>query len=673
MFYLRLAATNIRAHKRIFIPFLVATTFLTVMNIVMLAAYTSAHAMFDASSAGTRAAAVEMFKYGSVVIAIFSLIMAWYANSFLLKQRTRQLALQSVIGFGKRELRRVVAGELGISLLITLIAGSAIGTAFARLTYLLLAKILQVPRGNSFGVSPLPVLLTAGVMLLIFCWLFILDSVWLARHKPIAMMRAASEGEREPKTRWLLTIIGLVALATGYAIAIIITKPLGAMQLFLVAVVLVIIGTYALFIAGSVFICKLLRRNKHYYYQPAHFINTANMIHRMRQNGSGLASIAILTTMTLVTIASTFTLYKGVDQLVALQTPTDLTYQVQGSNAADSVRYEHQAQQLVADLARKQHITITSSTAVTSYATLQTIIRGEKLRLAKDSDYSGLTGPNDAMSSTVVTTLAAYRKSHHYAGQLSAKQILFYTSAGQRPHKLHFGHSDYTTAAAKQLPYSDNANGMNSSLVVFANHAALKRALSEFPAANQGGLDGMSTTTMVYLKLSGSDRQQTRLAEALRQNKLVQSGQIIGVNTRAESRAQVLQWLSSFLFMGILLGLMFIMATALILYYKQVAEGLADAKRYAILQQVGLSRAEIKKTVSSQLLTLFYVPLVVAAVHTLVAAPFVQRIMVLFGITHWRTYMLNIAVTLGVFALLYVLMYRITSGVYYRIVAERRQ
>jgi putative ABC transport system permease protein len=145
------------------------------------------------------------------------------------------------------------------------------------------------------------------------------------------------------------------------------------------------------------------------------------------------------------------------------------------------------------------------------------------------------------------------------------------------------------------------------------------------------------------------------------------------VNTRAESRAQVLQWLSSFLFMGILLGLMFIMATALILYYKQVAEGLADAKRYAILQQVGLSRAEIKKTVSSQLLTLFYVPLVVAAVHTLVAAPFVQRIMVLFGITHWRTYMLNIAVTLGVFALLYVLMYRITSGVYYRIVAERRQ
>lgn len=673
MFYLRLAATNIRAHKRIFIPFLVATIFLTVMNIIMISAYTSAHSMFAAGSAGTQAAAAELFKYGSVVMAIFSLIMAWYANSFLLKQRTRQLALQSIIGFGKRELRRVVAGELGISLLITLAAGSIIGTAFARLTYLLLAKILQVPRGNSFGVSPIPILITAGIMLLIFCWLFILDSVWLARHKPIEMMRATSEGEREPKTRWLLTLVGVIALATGYAIAVGITKPLGAMQLFLVAVILVIIGTYALFIAGSVFICKMLRKNKHYYYQPAHFINTANMIHRMRQNGSGLASIAILATMTLVTIASTFTLYKGVDQIVALETPVDLTYQLHAEKSYGKVRYEKQAQATVSKLAKKQHLTITSSTPVTSYATIPTINKNGKLRLAKESDYSSLFGPDDNLNMTTVTTLAAYKQLHSYSGQLNNTQVLYYTSAGARPGTLHLGSSSFTTAAAQKLPYGDSSNGMRTTLIVFANAATLKRAMSAFSGVSKVSLANLQTSTTVYMNLSGSDRQQMHFAKAIRKSEIAESGWIISVNSRAEAHNSIMQWMSAFLFMGILLGLMFIMATALILYYKQVSEGLADAKRYAILQQVGLSRAEIKKTVSSQLLTLFYVPLVVAAVHTLVAAPFVQRIMVLFGITNWRTYMLIIAGTLAVFALVYILMYRITSGVYYRIVAERRQ
>lgn len=671
MFYLRLAANNIRANKRIFVPFLIATTFLTVMNVVMMTSYFSANSMFQQSSDSTQAAAAQLFMFGAMLMAGFSVIIAWYANSFLLKQRTRQLATYNVIGFGKMGLWRMVTGELFLSFIVTVVLGSVFGAAFSRLTYLLLRKILYLPQSLNFGINPVPILLTVVLMLAIFIWLLILDSIWLARHRPIEMLRDASAGEREPKTRWLMLIFGILTLGAGYTIAIAITKPLAAFQYFLIAVALVIVGTYALFIAGSVFIFKWLRKRKHYYYQPAHFINTSNMIHRMRQNGTGLASIAVLATMTLVTLATTFTLYAGVDQIVKIENPADVSYMLWMKRGKPV--HVKTVNRFVAQTAVKHHVTLNKRTTIIKEGTQPTVVTQNRIRKATNADYVHLTGPADGMSSTDFLTFEHYKLIRPNAKALAANEVLFATSNPQRPQTLHFGKLTYHVRSVKMLPYVSQNPANPTSLLVFANVKQLLRATDQIGIKTTKQEQPLFAQTFVYLDVSGTQKNQRAFTTALQKSRLATKGQLNMPISRATSRLAVLQWMSSFLFMGILLGLMFIMSTALILYYKQISEGLADVKRYAVLQQVGLSRDEVKRTINSQLLTLFYVPLVVAAIHTFVAAPFVHRILTMFGLSNGRFYLEVIGVTLAVFALVYILIYRATSNVYFRIVSGAKR
>lgn len=662
MFYFRLATTNIRAHKRIFVPFLLAMTLLTMMNVIMLSVHSDANAIFANSDDGTQAVATEMFKYGAYVMIIFALILACYANSFLLKQRTKQLALYSVIGFGKRELRLMVTCELAICAAISILSGELFGVAFARLSYLILGKMLGVPKQVPFGLDPTPLAQAFAIMSLIFGLLILLDANWLRKHRPLAMLQAVSAGEREPKTRWLLLTIGLVTLGAGYAAAIGITDPLGALQWFFVAVVFVIIGTYALFIAGSVFIYKRLRQNKHYYYQPAHFINVANMIHRMRQNGAGLASIAILATMTLVTIASTITLYLGVPQIVNTSNPADLQYLRATTAQTPITSKQNQAQ--IAAIAKQHHLRITKTTVAAISGTIPIKLGPTHVRLASDRDYAGTFGPNKRLITADIMTLAHYNQMTAKHIQLSPNSMLLGTTKKETFAKLRFGHESMTVQGVAKMPYITNSVAMGKALLVFKDNNAIRRAIGAISPKKLSAEALGHPQTTVYLNLKGQDADQIAMAKALQQAKLG----ALNVTSAANNRKVVLHWMSAFLFMGVLLGIMFILATALILYYKQVSEGLADAKRYQILQQVGLSKREVRKTINSQLLTLFYVPLIVAAVHTAVAAPFIQRLLTLFGIFNWGQFAGIIAGTLAVFAVLYVVIYKATAQVYYKIV-----
>lgn len=667
MFYFRLAATNIRAHKRIFVPFLLATTLLTVMNVVMLSVHADAGSIFANHSEGIQAVASEMFKYGAYVMMVFAVILAWYANSFLLKQRTKQLALYSVIGFGKRELRLMTAAEMLLCLIITLVCGSVFGAAFSRLSYLALGKMLGVPANVGFGVNPVPIAEVAGIMALIFLWLMLLDANWLRRHRPLEMLQAVSAGEREPKTRWLMLILGVLTLGAGYAAAIGITNPLGALQWFFIAVVLVIIGTYFLFIAGSVFIFKRLRKNKKYYYQPAHFINVANMIHRMRQNGAGLASIAILATMTLVTIATTITLYRGVPQIVNTSNPADLQYLRfttldTGTQGKKGTLTPAKEKAQVTAAARKHHVTIKKRTVATVSGATPMKFTGKRLQLATNKDYNGMFGPKADMQTLSFMTAAHYNQMMGTHVKLGASDVLYGSTKDKTRSRIIVGTSTMRVLGKAAMPFATNIAATGTALLVLQNESAISAAIKQLaPKMKQADIDAMfaQMQTTVYLTLSGSQANQRALAKDIPGD---------SVQSAAVNRKEILQWMSAFLFMGILIGIMFILATALILYYKQVAEGLADAKRYKILQQVGLSEREVRRTINSQLLTLFYIPLIVAGLHTLVAAPFIQRVLTLFGIYDWWQFIATIGITLGIFAVVYVLMYKATARVYYRIV-----
>lgn len=668
MFYFRLAATNIRAHKRIFVPFILAMTLLTIMNLVMLSAHSDVKTIFANTNVGIQAGVAEMFKYGAYVMIILAVILAWYANGFLLKQRTKQLALYSVIGFGKQELRRMVTAELAICAFISIIGGVVFGTAFSRLSYLILGKMIGVPGKAAFGINPQPILETAAVIALIFMLLVLLDANWLRTHQPLAMLQAVSAGEREPKTRWLLLVVGIITTTIGYAAAIGITDALGALQWFFIAVVLVIIGTYALFIAGSVFIYKRLRLNKKYYYQPAHFINVANMIHRMRQNGAGLASIAILATMTLVTIATTITLYLGVPQIVSMNNPTDFQYirLTTAEKQSKSGVTPAQNQAGVAAIAKKRHVTITKRSVATISAAFPVKLGTEHVSLASDKDYKGTFGPNKDLMNVSIMTLASYNQMTGKHVQLAKNRILLGTTNKTKRTQLYFGSRRMQVQGTAAMPYTVKNTAINDGLLVFKDDNAILQAVRSLsPKAEKSIMAALgSIQTTVYLNLKGSDSNQIAMTNAVKHANLG----TVNVTSAAQNRKDVLNWMSAFLFMGILIGIIFVLATALILYYKQVAEGLADAKRYKILQQVGLSEREVRATINSQLLTLFYVPLIVAAVHTAVVTPFIQRLLTLFGIYNWGQFVGIVAATLAVFAVVYVIMYKATAQVYYKIV-----
>ena len=294
-FYFKLAASNLKADRRLFVPFVTTTSFLMAVNLIMLNAYASSDVLFKKLGA---AAGKSLFMFGTDVIVIISVILAIYANNFLRKQRIRQLGLYNIIGFGKGELGKMMAVEKLLLLLTTLLFGGILGTVLSRISYLALAKMLKVDHNLDFGLSQQAFSIAGIITIGLFVVLLLVDELWLIRKRPIEIVRAQRAGEREPKTKWVTLIVSLIALIAGYYIAVTTTNPLQAMSMFFVAVILVICGTYGLFTAGSVFVLKWLRNRKNYYYKPKHFINVANLLYRMQQNGAGLASIAILVTMT---------------------------------------------------------------------------------------------------------------------------------------------------------------------------------------------------------------------------------------------------------------------------------------------------------------------------------------------------------------------------------------
>ncbi|ONN74750.1 ABC transporter permease [Lacticaseibacillus rhamnosus] len=654
-FYFKLAATNLKADRRLFVPFVITTSFLMAINLIMLNAYTSSDVLFRQFG---QAAGKSLFSFGSMTTAIISVILIIYANNFLRKQRIRQLGLYNIIGFGKRELSKMMATEKLLLLLTTLLCGGILGTVLSRLSYLTLAKMLHVNHNLDFGLSQTAFSIAELITIGLFIVLMLVDEFWLLRKHPIELVREQNAGEREPKTKWLTLIVSIASLAAGYTIAVTVKNPLQAMSLFFFAVVLVIVGTYGLFTSGSVFVLKWLRHRKNYYYKPKHFINVSNLLYRMQQNGAGLASIAILVTMTLITLATTATLFFGIHEIVNSQTPVDLAYSINPKrpDAANQLR----------TLAKTHHVKIHSMRTFTGPSSTLALL--EKNKLDSQANFNGPFSFNNARSVQLMTV----ENYNRYTGKhvaLNHDEVLIYASNHYQPATLRIGKQTYHVA--KQVTSFPNApkTFIPNLFVALPSDAQLLTALHALYPKRSMALLKADVTTNQDVTLSGSHANQVKLYHAV-----VKSGIALpeSVQSRAANYDDTASMMSSFLFLGVVFGVTFILATLLILYYKQLAEGYADARRYTILQRVGLSLREVRATINSQLLTLFYLPLIVAAIHVGFALPFVQRIMMLFGLPDWQFFLTVSLITLAIFAVIYVLMYRLTGNVYYRIVSRRQ-
>lgn len=652
--YFRLAGGNIRKNGKIYFPYIL--TCVCMIAIFYITAFLAQDPGVRAMRGGSSLSLTLTFGY--IVIGIFSAIFLFYTNSFIVKRRRRELGLYNILGMAKSNIAAVMFIENAIIGFIGLVFGLAGGVLLSKLAQMCLFRLMGQVASFDFYVSVRYLLITAAVYAAIFAVIYLGSLKKLGTASPIELLRESSVGEREPKGNIFVALSGLVFLGAGYWMALSIKDPIAAMALFFVAVILVIIGTYLCFISGSVTFLRLLKKNRRYYYTKKHFVSVSGMGYRMKRNGAGLASICILSTMVIVTLSSVMSLYIGANDSIKARYGMDLTFGIQGCGeksaeaAGKFIDSEIEKSGLRASDVRKMFY----FSGYGDYADGKVNFsggKGQRLHiLAISAADAGVT--------------------------LSEGCALVY--CGEKIGKLSFDDwKDYTVVGEPgEFPLPDMYGDYTVRIVVPDVEDIF--GMARVYADRMGWESPVYPNYFIGFDLSGSQNEKYALEMSIEKGLpgALENGDgctayIFG--GVVHNFDDFLATYSGLLFIGVLLGATFVVAAVLIMYYKQVSEGYEDQSRFVIMQKVGMTKTEIRSSVNSQILTVFFLPLAVSALHMGFAFPMVNRVLQLFGLINVKLFL---AVTVGVFlvfALFYVIVYAVTSKAYISIISikpERR-
>lgn len=636
--YEKLAVTNLKNNRKTYVPY-IFTGVLTVMMFYII----------DALSRGkgiTQDTLKICLQYATGVIVVFAVIFLFYTNSFLIKRRKKEIGVYNILGMGKRHIARMMAVETILTAGISILGGLVFGIIFGKLMYLLLLKILHNSVDMQFSVNGTAIVQTVILFAGIFLLTYLHNILQIQLVNPVELLHGGNQGEKEPKSRWLLVIVGVAALGNGYWIALTTEAPLEALLKFFVAVVCVIIGTYALFIAGSIVVLKILRKNKAYYYNPKHFTSVSGMIYRMKQNGAGLANICVLSTMVLVMVSTTVSLYAGMEDILDSRFPRDVSIVC---NEADTNK-EETLQRLIKEQCEKAGVKITDRVRY-RYGSMNAVLKGDKLENV-DQYY-----PDNHFYYVEMITQEEYNRIEKKNVSLKEQEILTYTTNGKCGKKqINIAGQNYQVkkelSEMTSQPKS-TAEMYKTLYIVFANAEQIER-IESFSYADK-------------FNLKGDDGKQKEALEQI-QNEFYEKFPDGTMESRMLSRSSFYELYGGLFFIGIYLGSMFIMATVLIIYYKQISEGYDDRERYQIMQKVGMSKKEVKRSIRSQVLSVFFLPLVVAVIHVAVAFKVMTKILGVLNLTNVSLFAVCTIITIAVFAVFYIIVYSITAKEYYRIV-----
>ncbi len=667
-FFPRLALVNLVRNGRFYGPYLLSCLVTAAMYYILLfLAYNQGldnvrGAMYLKSFAGV----------GCFVAALLSAVILLYANSFVMKRRQRELGLYNILGLEKRHIARMCLWETLFCTAVTLVGGILLGILFSKAVILLLLKLARVPAQFGMEISFRGIWETVVLFgVLFFCTL--LKNLWvLSRSKPVELLRSASAGEREPRTKWILVVLGVLTLGGGYFIAITTKNPIEAMVFFFGAVFLVIIGTYCLFTAGSIAVLKRLRANPKFYYQTRHFTAVSGLLYRMKQNAVGLASICILSTMVLVTVSTTIAMNIGLEDSLNEMFPYDIEF-LQDLENQPGDPMEHMRE---VEAAAGASGGFTESRYYTRYW-VYCGIRGDEiaLNLGQDctrtevevvtaEDYARLTGRDVILAPDEV--LACPRNLPGFPADFTISAYFSDTPAGA------LAADDDRTA----LPFH-----VREEITEVIHHATTTLLGAEDSRLFLVVSDRETAERIMDLDTSRSARQfrvQMNLTAKGYQEKLAQTESLVyilsqrddgvGFTSKQDNAQEFYTMYGGFLFLGIFLGLLFLLATVLIIYYKQISEGYEDQRRYLILRQVGMSRKEVNVSIHSQILLVFFLPLGAAALHVVMAFPMLSKMLELFNLFDVKLFALCAVGTLAVFCLIYALVFVLTARAYSRIV-----
>ena len=619
---------------------------------------------------------LSMFMtFGLFVIAIFAVIFLGYTNSFLMKRRRKELGLYNVLGMGKRNIARMLGMETVYTALIGIGGGILAGLLLQKLVTLLLCRIMAFHgTGFSFYVSREGILATIALFTLILLGNLLVNLIRVGRQSPMELMRSASAGEREPKSNWPMAILGILALGGGYAIAVFTNNAGMAFALYFPAVILVIIGTYALFTAISIVALKALRKNKRYYYQPRHFIGVSSMLYRMRRNAVGLANICILSTMVLVMVSGTLALYLNSQQTLEKQFPAELSvavrYQADQTPAFDGDAF---SARLLAELREKD-------------CPAEILYSYRRFTLSMDEIPGGYFRRHEYQSQTKDINFLTAADAEAITGQqltdFAPVTLRFpLTAAAEQGNGGADEYSEITVEAAKLTETVPAVGGafVNINVPVWLavkDDAALQAVWDTQAAAQRVRIPGSSPNAMVFqtfCRLDTDPETQLTVERELDFGQGYSAAEVgswerVDADSKESFTRDYYALNGGFFFLGLFLGFLFIMAAVLIIYYKQVSEGYEDRERYRIMQDVGLERKMVKESIGSQILVVFFAPLLVAAIHVAFDFQLMLHLLTMFGLHEAGVTLLCTAGTFLVFAVIYGLVYLLTARTYYRIV-----
>ena len=665
--YPRLAWQGITKNKRLYLPFLLTCVGMVMMTYILLS-LASSPVLKTFPGGGVMPMILSM---GSFVMAAFAVLFLFYTNSFLIRRRNREFGLYNILGMEKRHISYVLFWESLYTAAMALFFGLVAAGVFSKLLQLVLVRLIGGEA--TFGLNIR--LMSIGYTVVFFGALFLLLLLNTIRiihlSNPVQLLRAGSEGEREPRSKWILALLGAVCLAAGYLISLRTNVALYAIQNFFPAVILVIIGTYLTFIALSVVVLKALRKNRRYYYKTSHFATVSGLIYRMSRNAAGLASICILSTMVLVTVSTTVSLYKGLDAYAAVRWPQDMTLTLMTDPQTNTVPDVAPVLQVVDDTMTRAGLTQSN---VHGYRTVR--FSAQRSGDALDLTSEQLTGSSADEYTVMVLDTEGYAGLTGEQVTLAPGEALAWTDGAAFGDTLTLGGD---TLRLRQLDSFSLVSGSSIMglhtlyLVVPDLDSVLElRAQQNAYTSEHGGTRSMLNYTYQF-DLSGTDDEQLDALHALLCDPAFESAaEAANVQYTTDMRADGYPTLRStyggFLFLGFFLGFVFLFATVLIIYYKQVSEGYDDRGRFRIMQQVGMTPKEVKATIRTQVLLMFFLPLVTAAIHIAFAFPLIKQIVFAFGLQNVHLFLLCTLGTFGVFALLYTFVYLLTARTYYRIV-----
>lgn len=654
--YFNMAKNNLLKNKKTYLPYIFACIG-TVMMFYIMDCISINEGLDSIRGSGSLKMVLSI---GVKIIGLFSIVFLFYTNSFLIKRRKKEIGLYNVLGMEKKHIGKILSIETLMIGVGSLIVGIILGCILGKLLFLILINLLKIDISisSTFSISLVAMKNTLFLFIPIFVVVLLQNIIMVKVNNPIELLKGGEKGEKEPKASWILTICAFVFLVSGYTMAVTVDKPLKAFSVVFMAIILVIGGTYSLFTSGSITMLKLLKKNKSFYYKSKNFISVSGMIYRMKQNAVGLASICILCTAVLITISTTVSLYTGQEGSLKIAYPYETEVEVPVSEKGSYDRVMESLENKASDY----NVKIADLNEFTNYQ-LMVNINGENLKTAMRAENVGI----DDISIIQIYSLDDYNKIEGESIELKDDEALIFSVSKEYENESIVINGNNFKVAKKLENFkivNKNKNNITDEYCIVLKNQQLVEAVCK-DAADAGALFPIYE---IRFNLEGNKEDKIKFCESI-------SGDLANIdsahiNNIDIDREDFYITNGGFIFLGSFLGLLFILGTVLIIYYKQISEGYDDSDRFKIMQKVGMSKEEVKKVINKQVLMVFFFPLGIALTHTAFAFKPISKLLGLFGLFDTKVFLLATIITATMFILLYVIVYSITSNTYYKVVQQ---